>query len=301
MEGDGLITEEYFDHNGRICYYTGGRGEPLIFLHNGGNDHRIWDHQMERFVRSRRVFALDLPGYGKSADPDARFECTLDFYTGILEDFIRLKKLRHPVLVGNCLGSAMSLSLAMKKPEMIGGLVLFNILSPTTLAGGIFGPLYKMTRRSTRFEKVMRSLSGRLVAPGPVRGCSLRLQYGKGTPRDPGFGRHVRSLYARKGQLRALYGLVCNMNTFEDLERADFGGDFPPVLVIWGGRNRVLPLKAGSRVYESKEPAGFRVFRDAGHLVMRECCDEVNGLMGGFLDGLQKRTGRASRAPRKGN
>ena len=30
----------------KVAYVEAGAGAPLLFLHNGGNDHRIWDYQL---------------------------------------------------------------------------------------------------------------------------------------------------------------------------------------------------------------------------------------------------------------
>jgi len=49
-----------FDYNGcKVWYEESGQGEPLVFLHNGGNDHRIWDHQVAHFSKNCRVIAVD--------------------------------------------------------------------------------------------------------------------------------------------------------------------------------------------------------------------------------------------------
>ena len=52
--------------NLQVRFITAGEGEPFLFLHNGSNDHRIWDHQIAHFSPRYRVYALDLPGYGQS-------------------------------------------------------------------------------------------------------------------------------------------------------------------------------------------------------------------------------------------
>ena len=49
-----------------VRYLDRGQGEPLVFVHNGGMDHRLWEAQVAHFAPGRRVIALDLPGFGAS-------------------------------------------------------------------------------------------------------------------------------------------------------------------------------------------------------------------------------------------
>jgi hypothetical protein len=44
----------------KVCYTDVGQGEPLVFLHNGGNDHRVWEHQVAYFAKTRRVLARSI-------------------------------------------------------------------------------------------------------------------------------------------------------------------------------------------------------------------------------------------------
>ena len=71
----------------RVCFHEAGRGEPLVFLHNGGNDHRVWDYQLAHFARTRRVLALDHLGYGESDKP--RIDYSLPLYAEMVACFVR--------------------------------------------------------------------------------------------------------------------------------------------------------------------------------------------------------------------
>jgi pimeloyl-ACP methyl ester carboxylesterase len=69
------------NYNGnKIWHEETGHGDPLVFLHNGGNDHRIWDHQVAHFSKSHRVIAVDHIGHGNSDRPPVNY--TLPLFTG---------------------------------------------------------------------------------------------------------------------------------------------------------------------------------------------------------------------------
>ena len=55
------------DVNGaRIGYEISGEGEPLVLVHAGIADGRMWDAQIDAFSRRCRTIRYDLRGFGRS-------------------------------------------------------------------------------------------------------------------------------------------------------------------------------------------------------------------------------------------
>jgi len=50
----------------RLYFEVAGAGDPLVFIHAGVSDRRIWDSQFEFFAQRFRVLRYDHRGYGKS-------------------------------------------------------------------------------------------------------------------------------------------------------------------------------------------------------------------------------------------
>ncbi|MBK8316468.1 MAG: alpha/beta fold hydrolase [Acidobacteria bacterium] len=124
-----------------VKYIDEGSGEPMVFLHNGGNDHQIWGRQIEHFKKTNRVLALDYLGFGESDKP--RIELTLPLYSEMVGEFIDQLKLAPVTLVGNCMGSAMSFDYTLHNPGKVKRLILFNIASEKHLLAGPLGKVYQ--------------------------------------------------------------------------------------------------------------------------------------------------------------
>lgn len=56
---------EIFSYQGRqVAYIRRGQGTPIVFLHNGGTSHIIWQAQLDALAREHEVWALDLDDCG---------------------------------------------------------------------------------------------------------------------------------------------------------------------------------------------------------------------------------------------
>ena len=79
-------------------------------------------------------------------------------------------------------------------------------------------------------------------------------------------------------------GFPMNFHSFVALDNFSKPEDFPPVFVIWGEQNKILPLKTGEAFCQQSSPDRIEVIPDCGHLVMREKPEAVNKMMKAFLD-----------------
>src|SRR5437879_6420883 len=140
---------ETFHYQGLpIKYLREGKGEPIVFIHNGGTSHAIWRDVLPRFTDRYEVYALDLLGFGASAKPDSGY--TLENYLSLLGAFVDEFDLSPALLVGNCMGSAMALGFAMRRPRDVRGLVLINPLTDATYSAGWLGPTLWLRKNAPR-------------------------------------------------------------------------------------------------------------------------------------------------------
>ncbi len=99
-----------------------GRGDPLVLLHGVGANRAVWRRVTPELAEERRVLAPDLPGFGQSAPASSGFE--LEATAAALACPLAERAGGPFDLVGNSLGGAVALELAVARPELVRRLIL---------------------------------------------------------------------------------------------------------------------------------------------------------------------------------
>ena len=282
-----------FDYNGyKVWYKDCGQGDPLVFLHNGGNDHRIWDHQAAYFSKEYRVIVVDHLGHGNSDCP--ALDYTLPLFTGEVAALVDQLNLAPATLVGHCIGGSMALNYALQHPENVRRLVLFNVATEKTL---LAGPLADFYRNFSADPAAREAFIAGIETNGlPREQTDAGLQSQLGDTRsnaDPEFAGYIYELYNKKGQMRTLYNNLSQFGTFRALDEFRKPPNFPPVCLFWGGSNQILPRQSGEEVRQRLQPDRCEFLEGCGHLVMRERPREINQKIEAFLRAVPSRIAQA--------
>jgi 3-oxoadipate enol-lactonase len=102
-----------------LHHEVAGEGPPVVLLHAGIADSRMWDPQWETFRRTHRVVRYDMRGFGRSPLAPGRYSPPADLIA--LLDELSLGPAR---LVGASMGGGISLQVAVARPDLISALVL---------------------------------------------------------------------------------------------------------------------------------------------------------------------------------
>ena len=243
-------------------------GDPVVLVHGFGGDLNNWLFNTERLAERRRVYALDLPGHGESSKDVGAGD--LAAFAAALGGFLDAIGADRAHLVGHSMGGATALAYALEQPDRVASLTL---IAPAGLGEDI-NPDYIDGFVSAERRRELKGVLELLFAdPSHVSRTLVDdvLRYKRLDGVDAALRQVSAAMYPSGRQTTVLAG---------DLDRLTV-----PVLAVWGERDRVLPaaqaepLRARGRV---------EVLPDTGHSPHMEAANEVNRLLGGFLDDLEE-------------
>lgn len=274
---------EIHEHRGlKIRYERRGCGAPVVLLHNGGTSHVIWSEVVARLEGEYETFALDLLGYGASDKPAEGHD--LGHHVDILDGLLTRLGLRNVALVGNCMGSAISLAYAMRRPDNVRALVLVNPLTSATFDAGGLGFLLGLRRRAPAVAQALYVPFRRLRLHRSLARASLRLQFGRaGRARRLHYRDDLCACFTGPGQLPSLIGALDDLTNYAFLDEFTPPAGFPPRCTIWGEENFILASEAGRRLNERLQPERAEWMAGAGHLLMLEEPEAVAAVIREFL------------------
>jgi pimeloyl-ACP methyl ester carboxylesterase len=237
-----------------------GEGEPIVLLHGLGASRAVWKRVAPALAADRLVLAPDLPGFGESEPAGTGFD--LERAARKLALALEKRAGKPFDLVGNSLGGAVAIQLAVLRPELVRRLVLSAPagFSPARwplplTAGKVVGPALALRRvfgtplvASPTARRAL--LTGAIAEPQTLSATDARtmLEGSRGSKR---IGPAVEAVM--RADLEPL---------LERLER-------PPGL-IWGRRDRVVPIATLERIRAARPEVDVEILEDAAHVPQLE-------------------------------
>ena len=221
---------------------------PLVLLPSGGHDRRDFDELREHLVELTTI-AVDWPAQNGSA-PFATGSASAMRFADLAEALVARIAPDGAILAGNSVGGFAAARMAIRRPELVRGLVLID-------TGGF-------SARSPA-ERVFCALMGRprflrAIYPG-FASAYMRVR----TDADRRARATALATTREQASLRALSELWASFASPEHDLRARAGDIAAPTLLLWGRRDPVIPLRIARRAHELI--AGSRlVVLDAGHV-----------------------------------
>ncbi|PWU51534.1 alpha/beta hydrolase [Micromonospora sp. S4605] len=261
----------------RVRHRVDGDGPPVVLLHGIGRSLRDFTEQHELLADRYRVYSLDLPGYGGSLPMAEPYTLpALARFVGRYLDAVGVEAPAH--LVGNSLGGAIAMRLAVAEPARVASLALVNS------AG--FGREVTMMLRLLALRPL-----GRLLLR-PSRAAARRTE--RALFHDAAFATAERVAYAlevahQPYAARVLLETAHNLGTFRgvspqwreelltELARLDV-----PTLVVWGDRDLILPAAHLAAARTRLPHARTHLFTNCGHMPQIECAEEFSRLLVDF-------------------
>jgi pimeloyl-ACP methyl ester carboxylesterase len=275
----------------RVHHTHGGRGSPVLFIHGlGSSGYMEWRFNLEATADRHRVFAPDLPGFGRSEKPRARYG--IPYFTRFIERYMEERGLGSAAVVGASLGGRIALELALESPRLVRKLVLVNAL-------GLGRPNVHVSYGLVTIPRVGEALMN--VARGALRWAPsqtirrVAARYAGSSSdltrtMDDAYLDNLRELYAAEGYHNAYLATVRSLVT----PKAVFGGQHDmtmrlnelkvPVQLIWGADDPLFPVAHAARAHSLIERSRLTVIEGAGHTPQAERPEEFNRVLHAFLD-----------------
>ena len=232
----------------RIHYFSGGDGPPLIVVH--GVASRAADGALiyRELMRTRRVYALDLLGYGESDKPSDS-DYSVPTQAAIVRGFMDAVGVREADVMGVSMGGWIALKVAADHPERVRRLVLVSsagLSFPTTLTEASFSPATMDELRA-----------------------SLALQTDNAS-KIPAFV--LRDLLRRSSSKRFIVRRsMASMLALRDTLDGKLRRVTMPVLLVWGTNDRIVPFSLAAKMQKEMPQAELVALEGCGHLGIVEC------------------------------
>ena len=259
---------EFIDLNGQLVHYRdeGPRGDPLpiVLLHGTSASLHTWEGWVKALRGQRRVISLDLPAFGLTGPftgPYAGQTYTGANYARFVLDVLDRLDVHRFVVAGNSLGGEVAWRIAAAVPQRVAQLVLVDAAGYPIDAANV--PLGWQIARVPVLGHVAEHLLPRsLVAQG------LHAVYGDPAKiTEPLVDRYFE-LTLRDGNRAALVQRAQQWTPGEGVARVI--GVVAPTLVLWGGRDRLIPPALAQRFAADIPGARVVVFDDLGHVPQEE-------------------------------
>jgi pimeloyl-ACP methyl ester carboxylesterase len=236
----------------------------MVLLHGAGGDCLVWPPEIRR-LPDIRVYALDLPGHGKSAGPGHQ---SVEDYSRAVVKFMDAVGLWRAVFVGQSLGGAIALTLALDYPERVVGLALVSSGPRLPISTAILENAASPTTFGFAVQSLHALICGNQTSPKLAEQELKRLT-------------NIRPTL--------LHGDLLACDRFDCTNRLGFIQT--PTLVTCGTEDKLTPLRYSSILAASIPGAALQTVDGAGHLVMLEQPRRLAQLLSVFLATIPFRPG----------
>jgi pimeloyl-ACP methyl ester carboxylesterase len=233
---------------GTVAYDSRGSGDPIVLLPSGGHEQHDYDEIRELLLGGFRSIGVDWPGHGRS--PAGTVPSTELRLAQIIEELLESLTPDGAVLVGNSVGGNVAVRLAIRRPDLVKGLMIIDGggFEGSRLSGRVFCALMSRPWFARRVYPLFSRayMRPRTAADHRARASAIAI-----TRTAPG--------------VRAVTEIWHSFNLLEHDLRAQAGKITAPTVLAWGRHDPVLPLRAAWTARDLI-PGSRLVVIDSGHL-----------------------------------
>jgi pimeloyl-ACP methyl ester carboxylesterase len=267
-------------HGRSLSYTELGSGPVLLLIHGMAGSCDNWRAVIEPLAHDYTVVAPDLPGHGGSAPGTGDY--SLGALAVHLRDLLLALGRDRVTLVGHSLGGGIAMQFAYQFPEITERVVLVS-------SGGL-GPEVSVLLRAAALPGAELFIAA-TAKPGRQTGAllarGLRAVGLRPTEDVAEVARGYASLADRERRaafLTTLRSVISPGGQVVDGRDRLYLAAGIPVLIVWGSRDPIIPVRHGERAHEAIPDSRLEIFEDVGHLPQLEAPGRFVAVLNQFLD-----------------
>jgi pimeloyl-ACP methyl ester carboxylesterase len=275
-----LPVSEITLHGHTFSYRMAGSGPALVLLHGITCSSETWEEIIPALAKHFTVIAPDLLGHGQSAKPMAEY--SPGAYAAIVRDLLIGLEHTRVTLVGHSLGGGIAMQFSYLFPEMIERLVLVS-------SGGLGRELHGMLRAAALpgAEAVLPWFSSPRLRKVVDRGVALLGRTGLRASTDlrevwRGFGTFVDA-DTRRAFFHTMRTVIDSGGQRATATDRLYLAAHMPTLIVWGERDRIIPVQHAEAARAGIEGSRLMVFADAGHFPYIDCPSRFVSVLTNFI------------------
>ena len=245
---------------------------PIVLLHGTSASLHTWDGWVQNLSGQRRVIRFDLPAFGLTG-PNPNNDYSIAAYVRLVVGVVDKLGVKQFVLAGNSLGGQIAWGTALAHPQRVGKLVLIDAagypFQPTSIPIGF---------RIARMPGVRVLMEH--VLPRGVVDSSVRNVYGDPAKVTPELVDRYYELTLRAGNRKAL---AYRMDQRLSGDEAGIKSLKVPTLILWGAKDRLIPLDSAERFAADIKGSKLVVFDALGHVPHEEDAQKTVDVFKAFL------------------
>lgn len=256
--GDGLKVH-YFDQGNP-------KGPTLVLLHGFAMSAETWDPWVKRLGKDYHIVTLDLPGFGLT-ESSGKWSQSYVAMADAVAAFTASQKLSNFVIGGSSMGGGVAWRYTLKHPEQVKGLILVDSSGWPEKTPITESPMVKAAK-----DPGLRSVLVKLDNSKQLK-SGFRAAFANPDLAGDAYAARYIELSRAPGRRAVWLGLLTGWE-HQDFATPDrLAAIKAPTLVLWGDKDRLLPLADGRRFTAAIPGAHLIVFPGVGHLPQEEAAD----------------------------
>ncbi|MDW8001864.1 MAG: alpha/beta hydrolase [Deltaproteobacteria bacterium] len=237
-----------------------GKGPKIVFIHGSGWNTKVWKNQKEYLKDLFEVILVDLPGHGNSKGEAPR---SVEEYSEVLDKVLLENLIDKSYICGHSLGGAIAMYLALKRDELIKGLIVIGSGARLKVLPEILNGVLPEKEKTIRFvnslafsskaekELIEKSVSQMMECPSYV-----------------------------------LFNDFSACHNFDVMDKVKYIK--VPTLIVCGVDDMLTPVKYSQYLHREIKNSKLVLIEGAGHMVMMEKPMELNVAIESFVKDLEK-------------